>query len=116
MVEPIEKVLADVLVHHLAAAEHDGELDLVALLEEGLDGMELRLEVMLADLGAKLHFFDLDDVVLAASIFIFLQALEFELAVVHDPGYRRLRLGRDLHKVHFPLDRESLCAVDRHHA
>jgi hypothetical protein len=65
---------------------------------------------------SKLHFFDLDDVVLAASIFIFLQALEFELAVVHDPGYRRLRLGRDLHKVHFPLDRESLCAVDRHHA
>jgi hypothetical protein len=68
---------------------------------------------MLADLGTEFHFFDLDDVVLAAPIFLFLDALEFELAVIHDPGYRRLRLRGDLDEVHLPLDRQRFGAVDR---
>jgi hypothetical protein len=51
--------------------------------------------------------------VLAAPIFLFLDALEFELAVIHDPGYRRLRLRGDLDEVHLPLDRQRFGAVDR---
>jgi hypothetical protein len=74
--------------------------------------VELRLEVMLADLGTEFHFFDLDDVVLAASIFLFLDAFEFELAIVHDPGHGRLRLRGHLHEVHLALDRQGLRAVD----
>jgi len=41
--------------------------------------VELRLEVMLADLGTEFHFFDLDDVVLAAPIFSFLMLSNLNL-------------------------------------
>jgi hypothetical protein len=67
---------------------------------------------MLADLGTEFHFFDLDDVVLAASIFLFLDAFEFEFAVVHDPSHWWLRLGRDFHQVHLPFHRQGFGAVD----
>src|SRR5216684_3095078 len=69
---PVQQVLADVLVNHLTPAEHDGQLHLVPLLQEGLDVVEFGLEVVLTDFGAELHFFDLDVLVLLACIFVFL--------------------------------------------
>ena len=58
---------ADVLVRHLASAERDRELDLVALAEELARVVHLEAVVVVLDLGAHLDFLELTYVLLLAS-------------------------------------------------
>src|SRR6185295_955768 len=53
---------------HLAAPEEDRRLDLVAILEEALDVLLLELVVVLVDLRAELDLFDLDHLLVLASL------------------------------------------------
>ena len=83
----------------LAAPEHDRDLDLRALVEEALDVALLGLVVVNPDLGSELDLLDVDlRLVLAGELRLLLQLVPV-LPVVHDPGNRRIRLGRDLDQV-----------------
>src|SRR4029453_11826954 len=59
--QTLENAPPDLGVRHLAAAEEDRCLDLVALGEEALDVLLLELIVVLVDLRPKLDLLDLDD-------------------------------------------------------
>src|ERR671928_2112135 len=56
--QPLQQPPPELGVGHLAAAEHDGDLDLVALLEAPLDVALLGLVVVRVDLGPHLHLLD----------------------------------------------------------
>ena len=56
--DPVEDPLAELRVGHLAAPEHDRDLDLVALVEELTDLAGLGVEVAAPDLRAVLHLLD----------------------------------------------------------
>ena len=79
---------------HLAAAEAQGDLDLVAFLEEAPDRLHLHVVVVIVDHRAHLDLLDLDDLLLLAGLGGLLLFLIFEFAVVEDLADRRLGIGR----------------------
>src|SRR5713226_3819974 len=104
--DSVENPPSDVLVDHLPAPEHDRHLYLLSCFEELLQTLELRLEIVLGDLGSQLHLLQLDDVLLAALVLLALDRLELVASVVDQAADRRARLRRHLDKV------ESLLACD----
>src|SRR5207249_9155767 len=84
---------------HLAAPEHDRQLDLRPFLEEALHMLHLGVVVVRVDLRAELHLFD-DDVRRSFSRFLApLVLLVLVLAEVHDLADRRFGVGCDLDEV-----------------
>src|SRR5262245_13772274 len=84
----------------LAAAEAQRHFALVAVLcNEAAQVAHLDVVVALVGAGAELHFLDLDDLLLALGLGCLFLFLVLELAVVHQPTYRRIRRGRDLDQV-----------------
>jgi hypothetical protein len=59
--QPLENAPSDLGMRHLAPAEEDRRLDLVAVSKEAFDVLLLELIVVLVHLGTKLDLFDLDD-------------------------------------------------------
>ena len=96
---PLEKLHAEMLVRHFAATEAERQLDLVALFEEALDGLHLDLVIVVIDGGAHLDLFDLDDLLVLASLVGLLLGLIFEAAEIKDLADRRLGIRRDLDEV-----------------
>ena len=94
--EHIESLLR---MGHFAAAEHDGDLNACALLQETKDVTLLGLVIAHIDLGSELHFLDLDLGLVLTSLLGLHGLLVLELAVVHDLAHGRLGVGRDLHQV-----------------
>ena len=86
-------------VSHLAAPEHDRDLDLVALAQELLHLLGLGVEVARADLGPVLHLLDDDVGALLARLLGLLGRLVLVLAVVHDPADRGVGLVGHLDQV-----------------
>lgn len=84
---------------HFAAAEHDGDLNACALLQETKDVTLLGLVIAHIDLGSELHFLDLDLGLVLTSLLGLHGLLVLELAVIHDPTHRGIRVGRNLHQV-----------------
>jgi hypothetical protein len=97
--EAVEDHLAALGVGHLAPAEHDRHLDLVAPLEEALDVALLGVVVVLGDLRPELDLADVDLLLVLAGGLLFLVLLVLVLRVVQDPGHRRLGVGRHLDEV-----------------
>src|SRR5215216_3199122 len=83
----------------LAAAEHDRDLDLRARVQEPLHVALLRLVVVISDLRSHLDFLDMDLRLVLARRLRLLLLLVPVLAVVHDPGDRRIGVGSDLDEV-----------------
>jgi hypothetical protein len=102
----VEKLASELLMNHLAAAEHDRELDLVPVLEKVLDVPELGAEVVVADLGTELHLLQADKVVLLAGVLLALEGVELEASIVHEAAHRRLCHRRHLDQIELPLDRQ----------
>src|SRR3954471_3370282 len=97
--DAIEKLRAEFLMRHLATAEAQRHLDLVALLEESLHRAQFYLVIMIVDHGPVLQLLDLDDLLLFARLGGFLLFLIFVFAVVEDLDDRRRGVGRDLDQV-----------------
>ena len=97
--DPVEHLQADVLVRHFAAAEAQGDLHLVAFLEEALHGLHLHVVIVIVDAGAKLDFLDLDGLLLLARLGVLLLLKEAEFAVIEDFADRRSRVRRDFDQV-----------------
>src|SRR2546421_367296 len=100
---PLEQALAELLVSHLAAAESQRHLRLVAFLQELNQLAELDLVVALVGSRAELDFLDLDLLLLELRLVRFFLLAVAELAVVHQLADRRYRERRDLHQVHVRL-------------
>ncbi len=83
----------------LAAAEAQGDLHLVAFLEEAVHGLGLHVVVVAVDVGPELDLLDLDHLLTLARLGLLLLFLEPELAVVEDLADRRIGVRRDLDQV-----------------
>src|SRR5438477_3029137 len=113
-------------VRHLAPLEADGDLGLVALLQEPAHVLELEVEVVALGLGAHLHFLDLDRRLLLARLLQPARLRVLVLAEVHDAADGRLGLRRDLDEVELLAARRlqrlrgrhdpELLALRAHHA
>src|ERR1700694_1583539 len=108
---PIEDPSPDLLVDHLTAPEHDRHLDLLALLQKLFDALEFGLEVVLGHLRPELHLLELDDVLAAPLVLLFLDRLELVLAVVDQAADGRLSLRRELDEVQALLRRDALRGI-----
>ena len=86
-------------MRHLAAAEAQGHLDLVAFLEEPRNRAHLHVVVVIVDARAHLDLFDLDDLLTLAGLGGFLLLLVLEFAIVEDLADGRLGVGRNLHEI-----------------
>ena len=87
-------------MRHLAAAEPERHLRLVALVEELDQLLQLDLVVALVRTRPELDLLDLDLLLLALRLVLFLLLAVAELAVVHQLADRRVRERRDLHQIH----------------
>src|SRR3989442_1096196 len=58
VLDAVQQAEADFLMRHLASAEAQGHLDLVALLEEALHGLHLDVVVMIVDRRTELDLLD----------------------------------------------------------
>src|SRR5436190_15221637 len=108
--EPLEDPPPDFRMRHLASAEEDRRLDLVAVLEEALDVLLLELIVVLVDLRPELDLLDQDHLLVLLGLPAPLLLLVLELAEVHDAADRRHRRRRDLDEVEsfLPCDGQGL--------
>jgi len=97
-------------MRHLPAPKTQGDLDLVALLEEAVDRSHLHVVVVRIDVRPHLDLFDLDSALLLARLGGLFLRLVFVLAVIEDLTDRRLGVGCDLNQVETGLGgaRESL--------
>ena len=99
-------------MRHLAAAEAQRQLDLVAFLEEALHRLHLHLVVVAVDVRAHLDLLDLDDLLVLARLGRFLLVGVFQLAEIEDLGDRRLGIGGDFDEVEAGLFGSEQCVVD----
>ena len=94
---------------HLATAEAQGDLHLVAVLQEADHVAQLDVVVAVVRLRAELHFLDLNDLLAGLGLGSTLLFLVAELAVVHQPADRRGGVGRDLDQVDIGLFGHAAC-------
>ncbi len=87
----------------LSATEHDGDLDLVALVEEFGHLSGLGVEVAGTDLRPVLHLLDPYVDRLASRFLGSLRRIELELAIVHDSGDGWIRQWGNLDQVEIEL-------------
>ncbi len=86
-------------MRHLAAAEAQGDLHLVAFLEEAVHGLHLHVVVVLVDAGAQLDFLDLDGALLLARLRGLLLLEKAEATIIEDLADRRNGVRGDLDEV-----------------
>ena len=97
--EAVDDLVAEVAVGHLAAAEAQAGLYLVAFAKEA-DGLVLfRLVVMLVDGDRELDFLDDDDLLLLTGSAVALVLLVEVLAVVLNAAHRRDGIWGNLYEV-----------------
>ena len=97
---------------HLPAAEANGRLHLIAVLQEADDVVLLEVEVVLVDARPELHFFDDDDFLLLLGLALFLLLLKHIFPVVHDLADRRVRRRRDLYEIEVLFSCQILRLLD----
>lgn len=97
--QPVEQSVPQLGTRLLATAEHDGDLDLVSLLQEADHVTLFGLVVVIIDLGAELLFLDNSLLLVLPGLAVLLSLFVFVLPVIHDLRDRRLRIRCDLDKV-----------------
>ena len=106
----------EILVGHLAAAEPQRHLHLVAVLEEADHVAHLDIVVMGVGVRAELDLLDLDDLLLLPRLAFALLRFVLELAEVHDLADRRRGVGGDLDEVEAGIFGHPEAAVGGHDA
>ena len=101
--EAIDDRVAKFAMRHLATAEPQACLDLVAFVKEADSLIFLRLVVMLVYRNGEFHFFHDDDFLLFAGRPLALFLLVEEASVVLDAADRRDGVGRDFYEVQTTL-------------
>src|SRR2546422_3683582 len=114
--DALQQTDAEFLVRHLAAAETQRDLGLVAFAQEPDQVPELDLVIALVGTGAEFHFLDLDLLELQLRFVRSLRLAVLELAEIHDPADRRLGERRDFDQIEFCRLCSCHCIRDRHDA
>ena len=112
LLDPVQQPGAELLVGHLAAAEAERDLDLVAFLEEALHRPHLHLIVVVVDHRPELDLLDLDDLLLLAGLGLLFLLLEPVFPVVQDLADRRHGVGRNLDQIETGLRGLAQCVCD----
>src|ERR1700688_3206821 len=112
----LEQLGAELLVGELPAAEAQGDLDLVAFLEEPPDRAHFHVVIVIVDHGPELDLLDLDDLLLLARLGGLLLLLVFEFAVIEDFADRGALVGDDLDEVQPLFGGDGERVADRHDA
>ncbi len=97
--KPDQKLLTDLGVGHLTAAEAHSDLDAVAFLEELHRVSHFNVQVVRVDAGGHTDLLDLDDTLILTGFLFLLELVKAELAVVHDLAHGRDGVGRDLYEI-----------------
>src|SRR5690606_16425881 len=90
LADAVQELHAKFHMRHLASAEAERKLDLVAFLEETAHGLHLHLIVMGVDVGTHLDLLDLDGLLLLAGLGSLLLALILHSAEIGDLADWRL--------------------------
>src|SRR3546814_1090581 len=90
---------SELLMGHLATAEADHDLDLVALVKKARDRAELGLVIAIFRRWTEFDFLDLDLLLLFLRSVRGLVLLIKVLAVIHDLEDRRFRVWRNLNQI-----------------
>jgi hypothetical protein len=90
---------ATIRVGHLTPAEADGDLQLVAFIEEPRGRFDLRLDVVVVDLRRHADLFPRDSALLLLGVLGLLLLLVAVLPEVEDLGDRRCRVRGDLDQI-----------------
>src|SRR6266699_1459236 len=114
--DALEQLAAELLVGELPAAEAQGDLDLVALLEEPPDRAHFHVVIVIVNHGPELDLLDLDDLLLFARLGGLLLLLVLEFAVVEDFADRGGLVGDDLDEVQPRFGGDGERVADRHDA
>lgn len=112
----IEQSSTEAGIRDLAAAKHDRHFDFAAVHEQPLRHSSLDLVVVGLDLGAKLHFLELEAAVLLTRVSIFLRLFVLQSSVIADPADRWNRSRRDFDQVEAALSRKVEGIFSRHYA
>jgi hypothetical protein len=97
--QPVDDVVTQFAMGHLAAAETQARFNLVALIEEANSLVLLRLVVVLIHGHRKLDFLDRDDLLLlSGGAFALFLLIEIPAVVLYTAD-RRNGVGRNLHKI-----------------
>src|SRR5271157_1049128 len=97
--QAIQNPAPQALARHLASAEENCRLHLVAFGEEAQHVVLLGLVIVIVHVDAELHFLDRDLVLVLLGLALALFLLVQVLPVIHDAAYRRLSVGRDFYQV-----------------
>ena len=103
-----KQLVADVLVRHLAAAEPQRHLHLVALVEEAAHRAHLHFVVVVVDAGPELDFLDLDHLLALARLGRLLLLEEAVFPEIEDLADRRRGVGNDFDQIERGFFRELL--------
>src|SRR5918992_1292290 len=112
--EPLEDTLSELRVSHLPAPKHDRHLHPGPGLKEPNHMALLRLIVVSIDLRPELDLLDLDPSLPFPRFLLSDCPLVLELAVVHDPADRRIRLRGYLDQVQILLLRTPESVLSGH--
>ena len=106
--------MTDLRMSQLTAAEPNGNLHLVPLLQEANGVFHLRVEV--ADIGVQTEtdFLDFHDVLIFPGFLFPFGLFEPILAVIHDPADRRRGRRSDFHQVEIFFVGKPLGVPGRH--
>ena len=100
----------------LTATEHDGHFDLVPFLYETKCVLQLDVKIVLFNVGAKLNFFDVNNLLLLLRFLFPLLLFIAVLTEVHDAAHRRLCLRRNLDEVKMLFFGHTQCVTSCHDA
>src|SRR5262249_26609561 len=99
VLDAIEELVAQLLVGHLAPAEAQRHLHLVALFEKALHRAHLHVVIVVVDHGPELDLLDLDDLLFLAGFRCLLLRLVFIFAVIENFADGRGRVGGNLDEI-----------------
>ena len=114
--DPVELLAAKIHVGHFAATEAQGDLHLVAALQELDRIFDLAVEVVVIGARTDFDFFDFDDFLVLTSFGFTLLLLVFELTVVHDLADGRRGGGGNFHQIKPGFFSHCQCAIGRNDA
>src|ERR1700694_4564392 len=99
-------------MRHFAAAEAQGDFDLVALIEKAPHRAHLHLVIVIVDHRSEFDFLDLDDLLLFSGFGCFLLRLILVLADIQNLADRRTGIWGDLDEIEPRLGRSLKGALD----
>ena len=97
--QPLQNLATEPGPRHLASAEENRCLNLVALTQKAQNVILLGLVIVVVHIDAELDLFYGDRLLVLLGFALFLFLLVEILPVIHDAAYGRLRGGRNLNQV-----------------